>query len=227
MVTEKGNPATMIQTLSKNQDKGRFKHTLVDDKEGFTWQAGKSPAPGTREVTVRAADIPGLFSRTVGCFTLNGLDICEARSYRQQSRTLDIFTVRPLSWKSDLETALDKARADLSRAVSGGLDLARTLQGRGRRSSGRTHPPQVRADDEASLLFTRIDVLADDRPGLLFAITDTLFSLGLDVWTARIQTIANKAKDQFDVRQTDGVKPKGQPWCRRIAAELEARLSRL
>lgn len=217
----------MIQTMTQNQDKDPFNRAVVDDEKGFTWQAGKSPAPGTREVTVRAADIPGIFSRTVGCFTINGLDIREARSYRKQRRTLDIFTVSPLSWKSDLESALERARTDLGRAVSGRLDLARTLQGRARGGSESSHPPRVWADDEASLLFTRIDVVADDRPGLLFAITDTLFSLGLDVWTARIQTLSGKAKDQFDVRRTDGVKPKGPRWCQRIAAELEARLSRL
>ena len=50
------------------------------------------------------------------------------------------------------------------------------------------HASEVLIDNTISDRFTVIDVFADDTQGLLYAITDAIFRLGLSVQSARIST---------------------------------------
>ncbi len=70
--------------------------------------------------------------------------------------------------------------------------------------SGR--PQRVVVDNESSSFFTIIEVFAYDFPGLLYAITHTLFKLQLDIWVAQIATQVDQVVDVFYVRDFDGQK---------------------
>jgi [protein-PII] uridylyltransferase len=59
----------------------------------------------------------------------------------------------------------------------------------------------VAVDNHASRDASVVDVVAENRVGLLHAITAALFRAGLDVQTARITTEANRAIDAFYVRR--------------------------
>ena len=61
-------------------------------------------------------------------------------------------------------------------------------------------------DNRTSEQFTVIDVFTQDRVGLLFAITHTLFMLGLLIHLARISTNADQAIDVFYVSDREGGK---------------------
>jgi len=61
-------------------------------------------------------------------------------------------------------------------------------------------------DNRASDFFTVIEIFADDRVGLLYTITDTLFNLRLDIKIARIATKADQVADVFYVRDFEGQK---------------------
>ena len=67
-------------------------------------------------------------------------------------------------------------------------------------------PTEVTVDNRTSEQFTVIDVFTQDRVGLLFAITHTLFRLGLRIHLARISTNADQALDVFYVSDRDGGK---------------------
>jgi [protein-PII] uridylyltransferase len=62
--------------------------------------------------------------------------------------------------------------------------------------------PSIRFDNEASAAATVVDVRAQDRPGLAFAIADALARLGLNITFAKIATDRALALDVFYV--TDG-----------------------
>ena len=68
------------------------------------------------------------------------------------------------------------------------------------------HTTQVKFENDTSDEYTIIDVFASDRPGLLYAITRTLSSLGLSIARARISTEATRAVDSFYVRDAEGKK---------------------
>ena len=65
---------------------------------------------------------------------------------------------------------------------------------------------EVTVDNRSSEDFTVIDVFTQDRVGLLFAITHTLFELGMKIHIARISTNADQALDVFYLSDAEGNK---------------------
>ena len=61
-------------------------------------------------------------------------------------------------------------------------------------------------DDRASPKYTVIEVVARDRPGLLFALADALYRLGLSIAVAKINTEGSGVADVFYVSEADGRK---------------------
>ena len=54
--------------------------------------------------------------------------------------------------------------------------------------------------------FTVIDVYTQDRPGVLYTITRTLSSLGLDIHLSKVATEADRVADVFYVRDAEARK---------------------
>jgi [protein-PII] uridylyltransferase len=91
-----------------------------------------------------------------------------------------------------------------------------------------THPlpkareaTEVRIDNETADGFTIVDVFADDRRGLLYVITNTMFTLGLSIHAARISTKLDQACDVFYVTDQDGKKVQDHVRLERVRTEIE------
>src|SRR5207253_4571910 len=67
-------------------------------------------------------------------------------------------------------------------------------------------PTEVTIDNRTSEQYTVVDVFTQDRVGVLFAITHTLFKLGMLIHLARISTNADQALDVFYISDRDGEK---------------------
>jgi [protein-PII] uridylyltransferase len=67
-------------------------------------------------------------------------------------------------------------------------------------------PTQVRIDNATAARCTIIDVFTHDRVGLLYAISHTLFELGLSVSVAKIATYLDQVVDVFYVTDREGNK---------------------
>jgi [protein-PII] uridylyltransferase len=61
-------------------------------------------------------------------------------------------------------------------------------------------------DEESSDFYTIIEVYTWDRPGVLYAIADELFRLGLSIQLAKITTPGAQVADVFYVTTLDGSK---------------------
>ena len=61
-------------------------------------------------------------------------------------------------------------------------------------------PTECKIDNDVSRDFTVVEVITEDRPGVLYAIARTLFVAGLDIHRSKIATEANRAIDVFYVR---------------------------
>jgi [protein-PII] uridylyltransferase len=72
--------------------------------------------------------------------------------------------------------------------------------------------------------FTVVDVFTQDRVGLLFAITHTLFQLGHIIHLARISTNADQALDVFYISDRAGTKIVELDRMRALRAALIERL---
>src|SRR4030095_9744104 len=69
--------------------------------------------------------------------------------------------------------------------------------------------PKVGFDDDISDVASVIEVSAGDRPGLLYDLARALHRLGLDVRTAKVSTLTDRAHDVFYVVERDGKKIDG------------------
>jgi [protein-PII] uridylyltransferase len=170
-----------------------------------------------QQVTIGAPDAPGLFSRLAGVLALNQLDVRAAKVNVAGHRATAVFAVRPRFGRAPQPTILaDAVRA----ALEGTLPLAERLRQREadyRQDAARSAPPRISwHDSEVSGEATSIvEVRAGDRAGLLYRLTAALAAEGLDVTSARIETLGADAADYFYV-----CNPAGCP----IDAEQRARV---
>jgi [protein-PII] uridylyltransferase len=126
-------------------------------------------------------------------------------------QAVDLFWVQHRgSGLSGVARALPKLRRDIGRVLAGEVapaELAR--KGAGGSLKERATPRvtiEVSIDDRASPRHTVIEVLARDRPGLLFAVSDALHRLGLSIAIAKINTEGTRVADVFYVSEADGGK---------------------
>ena len=72
--------------------------------------------------------------------------------------------------------------------------------------AGERMPTRIHFDNEASETRTLLEIETEDRIGLLYAISQTLSELDLDISAARISTEKGAAIDTLYVRELDGSK---------------------
>ncbi|HYL58358.1 MAG TPA: [protein-PII] uridylyltransferase [Candidatus Acidoferrales bacterium] len=167
------------------------------------------------EFTVVTRDRPGLFSMIAGALTANNLNILSARiTTRANGVAMDVFRVSHEMGAASMALEEDRwlrVERDLESVITGEQEIAALVaaahhvQSAGRKFTRRV-PTEVTVDNRTSEQFTVIDVFTQDRVGLLFAITHTLFKLGLLIHLARISTNADQALDVFYVSDRAGRK---------------------
>jgi len=161
---------------------------------------------GIAEVAVCAADRPGLFAMCAGTLAAHGMDVLSARiTTSTDGLALDAFRIQ---WNGERDDETwDRVRETLGKILTGAVQPEQLVhEGPTWRRSGRRRPTVVSVDNDASSTCSVIDVETDDRPGLLFRITNTLFRLGLDVHLAKINTVVERALDVLYVTNGAGEK---------------------
>ena len=181
-------------------------------ESAFCLEAEAAPASGTYDVTFLARDRAGLFSDVAAVMALNNINILSARIYTWRDGTaVDIFTVTPPLDPIRTEEIWERIKGDLAEAFQGKLLLSERLQQKAEltiltRTKTFTRQTQVIVDNESSDFFTLIEVFTNDRIGLLYQITHTLFTLGMDIRVAKIATKADQVADVFYVLDLEGQK---------------------
>jgi [protein-PII] uridylyltransferase len=176
------------------------------------------------EVTLCAADRPGLLAKFAGVLSAHRIDILRARiTSTTDGFALDIFDVTAPQGRLVEPERWEAARADLTRVLIGEATVEGILEKR------RAHrvlnrplpsvPTKVSLDNRASQHFSVIDVRAEDRIGLLHAIASQLTAIGLEIALAKVATEAHRAIDSFYVTK-EGAKLTGPE-------QIEATLSAL
>jgi [protein-PII] uridylyltransferase len=176
-----------------------------------------------QQVTIGAPDRPGLLSTCAGVLALNQLDVRAAKMSVEEGYVTGVFAVRPRFGRAPVpEILADAMRA----ALEGTLPLAQRLRQREadyRQDGGRASPPRISwHNGEASGAATGIvEVRAGDRAGLLYRLTAAIAEEGLDVTSARIETLGADAVDCFYVCNPSG-RPVGAEQRARVDAALAA-----
>ena len=162
------------------------------------------PDVGFTELHLAAEDRPGLLALFAGVLSAYRIDILSARiTSTSDGLALDVFDVRPPHGQLLDRQRWRSARADLLRVLRGEATTEDVFR---RRRTGtllqKPLPPvqpRVTVDNKASHVATVVDVRAQDRVGLLYAIASTLTREGAQISLAKVATEAHRAVDSFYV----------------------------
>lgn len=210
-LTDFMSPRYMLHTPSQEIPQHIQLYRRLGD-EPFVWRIEKSADEQTRTVTICAKDRPGLISRIAGVLTLNNINILDVRIFTWRNNVaLDIFEVQAPPDLLFEDERWERAARHLKAALNGELDLGAELAQKAENYRSiekltKDRPQQVVIDNDSSSFFTIIEVIAWDRPGLLYRISDALFRCRLDIWVAKIATRVDQVVDVFYVRDFDGEK---------------------
>jgi [protein-PII] uridylyltransferase len=168
---------------------------------------------GITDMVLAATDVPGLLAEVTGVLHANRIDVVDAAIYSREAggpgeagEALDVFRVRDSMGQAVTDEARwRKIREDLEAVISGRVKVETLVAARRTTESvaaWRTPevPTELKIDNNVSRDFTVVEVITEDRPGVLYAITRTLFAEGLDIHRSKIATEANRAVDVFYVR---------------------------
>ncbi|MDX1974690.1 MAG: [protein-PII] uridylyltransferase [Rickettsiales bacterium] len=165
------------------------------------------------EIIVCATDHSGLFSKISGAMALAGANIINAKIFTlKNGMALDIFQLQDTTGDVfDRPDRLAKMSVYIEQALTGELDIVKALAER--RSSynvdsrdSMSGVGQVFIENNASNIYTVIEITAKDRSGFLYEITDAMVALGLTIATAHIYTYGTQVADVFYVKDVFGLK---------------------
>jgi [protein-PII] uridylyltransferase len=187
-------------------------------------RAHRHPRADTWDVQVVARDRPGLLAIMAGVLALRGATVLSAEAATtSDGLVLDVFTVGS-AYGIPLEPGLwPLLEQDVRAALAGRLpldDLLATIPVAASQDSG---PVDVRVDNDASQVFSLVEVRAPDRVGLLYRIARALHDLGLDIHHAKVATYPDGALDVFYVWDLTGNKLEPGHACQ-VGDELKRRL---
>jgi [protein-PII] uridylyltransferase len=183
--------------------------------------------PGTHEVTVVAADRPGLLARIAGALTLSGLTILSAEAFTtEDGAAVDLFAVEP-AFAGEVDAERWRAvRRDLRRALEGRISLEHRVREKRRHypASASAVPLEVTSRNDVSDFSTVVEVSAADRIGLLYDLARAFEELALDVHLAKVATYGPRVVDAFYVRDLEGRKVEDPEMLAELERAIRARV---
>ena len=198
-----GFPTRYLRTHSETEID---EHMALEDrskKRGLAVEVRKLES-AYQLTMVTTADRPGLFAAVAGTLSSFGMNILKAEAFaNRRGLILDTFTFADPSRTLDLNpTEIDRLRTTAERVIAGKTDVRELLKNRPkptRPSRSARVETRVAFDGAASSTATLVEIVAEDRPGLLYDLASAFATNGCNIEVVLIDTQAHKAIDVFYV----------------------------
>ena len=144
-------------------------------------------------------DTKGLFLRAVAFLGKSGLSVVDARIHTtSHGWALDTFVANDAFGKFASSDSLRKLERDFAAALTNGKPLPPAPKCRlSRRSRHFPTRPSVQIQPDESGQAFILNIVATDRLGLLYAISKVLAKYGVNLQTAKLATLGERAEDVF------------------------------
>jgi len=202
-----GLPLRYLWTHSRSQAEA---HCALYEKAE---QSGAAVAIGREEgvftATIVTADRPFLFASLAGAIASFGLNIVRAEAFSNAAGfVVDRFCFLDPARNLDLNPPeVERLRILIQKVALGRLRVEDLLKNRPvRKLPGRSGAiePSVALDCESAPSAVVLEVVAQDRPGLLYSLASAISSLGCNIEVVLVDTEAHKAIDVFHITRQGG-----------------------
>jgi [protein-PII] uridylyltransferase len=173
-------------------------HYRVDTEKPVV-KARLAPFGEGLQVMVYTRDREALFARICGYFERAGFNIAEAKVHTTRAGyALDTFIIMGYGRNAHYQDRISMIEAELALEVQSDVPLGPP---RGGRLSRRVrHFPispavDIRPDERGA--YHALSIVAADRPGLLYGVARTLARYHINLQTARVNTLGDRAEDVF------------------------------
>lgn len=175
------------------------------------------------QLLVMTVDRPGLLAKMFGVMILNNLTVTKAQIFTWNDNTVvDVINVRPTDSLGFAERNWAGLNEQLDLAIEHRMGLSHRLYSKLNSTYGRKQQiiadvtSKVVIDNEASELYTVIEVYAPDKPGQLYHVTQTMADFGINIHKAYIATEVEQLIDVFYVLDSRGQKLEEEDYCNEI-----------
>jgi [protein-PII] uridylyltransferase len=151
------------------------------------------------QVMIYVRDREALFARICGYFERAGFNIVEAKVHTTRAGyALDTFVVMGQGRGAHYQDRIAMIEAELAAELESLAPLGPPHGGRlSRRVRHFPIPPAVDIRPDERGAYHSLTVVAADRPGLLYGVARTLARYHINLQTARINTLGDRAEDVF------------------------------
>jgi [protein-PII] uridylyltransferase len=206
---------TPMETMSHH-----FRLALNMGEKKLSWVLQKMEDISVTKVIICTYDSPGLFSKMVGVFALNNIEVLSANVFTlKNGLAFDIYEVtNPLDPLRE-EEQWEKIHKDILSALDESFPIDTLLSRKGRSVLEPTGVYTIRraeVNNGVSDFFTGVEVSSEARVGLLYELARKISSLGLDIRFAKVNSDKERMNGVFYVRDSDGQKVQDDEQTRQI-----------